>query len=178
MTRLEWFDADKILVAGYAGGETASDSQRVSGPLAVAIEGEGSDIIIQGSKSELLRFATDIIEATLIAEARAKDREARMAAPQCGDIANFENLKMASFRMTLTPEQFAAVNGGNINGYSIGEQDLEDVVAPNLRQAALTGNGKVGKYTIAELEAMPMDQYLDACADILGIDPEPERPEG
>lgn len=195
-TRLDWFQADRITVAGYVGGERVVDGHQALGPLAVEIEGpDGVGVLIEGSKSELMRLAIDIVEATLIADARETIRAARLAALQSAE-AGVEDLKRQTFSMVLTPEQFAAINQGKINGYSIGGADIEairsepltpeqqaafeagkagwDLAGPGSRIEALTGNGKVGKYTIAELEAMPMDDYLAACQDLLGTTDEPE----
>lgn len=170
---MQWFLVNQITAAGYADGETTSDGRKteVPGNLAVEIEGNhGVGAIFEGTKSELLRFATDIIEATLIAEARTKDRAARLAALADAETRVAE-LAAQPARLTLTPEQAAAFKAGQAGWDLAGNTDVE--AGARLRLEALTGNGKAGKYTYAELEAMPMTDYLEACADILGTTDEP-----
>lgn len=176
------FDATTATAAGYGRGETTTAGLTVAGPLAVEVQGPDGAALIEGSKSELLRFATDIIEATLIADARAKDREARLAAFTSG-----AQTTAGPIRITLTPEQAAAFKAGHVPGMSIDGQDLDGLTprpaaggvlraySTEAKQAALRHDGSFGKYTRADLEAMTPAEYIAACQDLLGTTDEPDH---
>lgn len=149
MTRLEWFDAETTTAAGYAADERASDGQRVVADIAVELEGpDGVGVLIEGTKSSLLRFATDLIEATLIAEARAQDRKLRQAAMQApkvdGSMLRHPDGPILQFK--LSPEQSAAYKAveaaGKVAGYY--EYTPEADVALTPEQAAAFKAGQAG----------------------------------
>lgn len=119
----------------------------IGGPIEVHFEDDaGSVVTIDGDKRSLLRMATQIIEAAVIANARieaiAADRMLRKIAEQEPKITREQ--AMGTFTWEVPHDVAAKIQEGRVGGFSINDVGTWQ---------------PMGEYNVAELQAMQLDEY-------------------